>query len=254
MLEYAILDADDSNFVDEYTITYTQQNAFDTTGEELKTFISEVSTVLQANNGLDVYKMKSFHGRMIMFDFKCHLYAPLICLKKSNLEVQVSPVALNSNEMIFVDYLKDYVESHSNELEGTSLYLLRNKSKAGIGFFEAENFYPDYILWIDTIDKQYISFIDPKGLVHVKPDDPKIQFYKTIKELEARLAPTAHEKKIILNSFILSGTRAADLRMLWSTPEVDADRAYREARNVYTLDNTECVALMIEKILQQGTP
>lgn len=251
MLEYAILDADDGNFVDEYTITYAQQHPLDTTSDELETFISEISTILQANNGLDVYKKDSFHGRMVMFDFRSHLYAPLICLEKSNLKIQVSPVALNSDEMIFVDYLKEYVESHSSELEGKSLYLLRNKSKVGIGFFEAGNFYPDYILWIDTEDKQYISFIDPKGLMHIRPDDPKVEFYKTIKELEARLAPTADGKTVILNSFIMSGSKSSELRQWWSTLEVDADRAYREARNVYTLDNTECVELMIAKILQQ---
>ena len=251
MLEYAILDADDSNFVDEYTITYAQQHPLDTTSDELGTFISEISTILQANNGLDVYKKDSFHGRMVMFDFRSHLYAPLICLEKSNLKIQVSPVALNSDEMIFVDYLKEYVENHSGELEGKSLYLLRNKSKVGMGFFEAGNFYPDYILWIDTEDKQYISFIDPKGLMHIRPDDPKVEFYKTIKELEARLAPTADGKTVILNSFIMSGSKSSELRLWWSTPEVEADRAYREARNVYTLDNTECVELMIAKILQQ---
>ncbi len=251
LLEYAILDSDDSNFVDKYTITYAQQHSLDTTSDELEVFISEISTILQANNGLDVYKKDSFHGRLVMFDFRSHLYAPLICLEKSNLKIQVSPVALNKDEMIFVDYLKEYVESHSSELEGKSLYLLRNKSKVGMGFFEAGNFYPDYILWIDAEDKQYISFIDPKGLMHIKPDDPKVEFYKTIKELEARLASTADGKSVILNSFIMSGSKSSELQMWWSTPEVVADRAYREARNVYTLDNTECVELMIAKILQQ---
>ena len=251
MLEYAILDVDDSNFVDEYTITYAQQYPLDKTSDELETFISEISTILQANNGLDVYKKNAFHGRMVMFDFRLHLYAPLICLEKSNLQIQVSPVVLNSDEMIFVDYLKEYVESHSGELEGKSLYLLRNKSKVGMGFFEAGNFYPDYILWIDTKDKQYISFIDPKGLMHIRPDDPKVEFYKTIKELEARLAPSADGKTVILNSFIMSGSKSSELGLWWSTLEVDADRAYREARNVYTLDNTESVELMIAKILQQ---
>ena len=147
--------------------------------------------------------------------------------------------------MLFVDQLKAYVETHSSELEGKSLYLLRNKSKVGMGFFEAGNFYPDYILWIDTEDKQYISFIDPKGLMHVRPDDPKVEFYKTIKNLEARLASSAGGKTIILNSFIMSGTPARQLSQWWLM-----ERWQWEARNVYTLDNTECAALMIEKILQ----
>lgn len=244
LLEYATLDADDSNFVDEYTITYAQQHALDTTGEELETFITEIAAILQANNGLDEYKKNSFRGRMVVFDFKSHLYAPLICLEKSNLKIQVSPVALNSDEMVFVDHLKEYVETHGDVLEGKSLYLLRNKSKVGMGFFEAGNFYPDYILWIDTDDKQYISFIDPKGLMHVHPDDPKVEFYRTIKELEVRLAPTAEGKTVILNSFIMSGTPSSQLRQWWNM-----DRSQCEEKNVYTLDNSECVDLMIEKIL-----
>ena len=159
-------------------------------------------------------------------------------------DIQVSPVALNSGEMMFVNHLKKYVDTHSDDLKGKSLYLLRNKSRLGMGFFEAGNFYPDYILWIDTEDKQYISFIDPKGLWYVQPDDLKIEFYKTIKELEARLAPTVGEKEVVLNSFIMSSTRASVLRDRWKM-----ERPQREERNVYTLDNPDCVALMMEKIM-----
>ena len=248
-LEYAVLEAADNNFVDEYTITYTQQSDLDRTGDELETFISDIRAILSKNNGLDEYEKDAFHGRLVFFDFRSHLYAPLVCLQKSNLKIQVSPVSLNEDEKKFVDLLKKYVDRHGDMLQDKSLYLLRNKSKVGMGFFEAGNFYPDYILWIDSDDKQYISFIDPKGLMHIRPDDPKIQFYKTIKELEARLAPTAGDKAIVLNSFIMSGTSSADLRQWWSTPEVDANKAYREGRNVYTLDDPDCVELMIEKIL-----
>lgn len=203
-LEYSILDENDNSFVDEYMLTYAQQNAMDHTGEEIEAFVAEISAVLQANNGLDVYK-KTLHDRLVFFDFRSHLYAPLICLEKSDLKIQVTPVALNSDEMKFVDYLKAYVEGHTSELEGKSLYLLRNKSKVGMGFFLAGNFYPDYILWIDTPDVQYLSFIDPKGLMHIRPGDRKIEFYKTIKELEAQLSSTAAGKRIVLNSFIMSG-------------------------------------------------
>lgn len=245
-MTYVILDENDNNFVDEYTLTYTSQNERDTTGEELEKFILEMSTVLQANNGLNSYKREFFQGRLVLFDFPSHLYAPLICLKKSGLKIQVSPVALNHDEMKFVDYLKNYVEEHDEELTNKSLYLLRNKSKVGIGFFEADNFYPDYILWIDTPEKQYITFIDPKGLLRMSIDDPKIEFYRKIKELEARLSPTANGKQIILNSFIMSSTSSSELRMWWST----VDRSYRESRNVYTLDDVKCVDSMIEKILK----
>ena len=250
-LEYAILDADDSNFVKEYIITYAQQNPLDTTGNELETVVSEISATLQENNALDVCRKEFFHGRMVMHDFKFHLYAPLICLEKSNLKIQVSPVALNTDEMRFVDSLQEYVEKHGRELEGKSLYLLRNKSKAGMGFFEAGNFYPDFILWVDTEDKQSIAFVDPKGLMHMKAEDPKIEFYKTIKALQTRLAPTAKGKTVFLNSFILSGTKYSDLKMQWSTPETEVNREYLQARNVYALEDPDCVELMMKKILKE---
>jgi len=51
------------------------------------------------------------------------------------------------------------------------------------------------VLWIDTPDVQYISFIDPKGLRHLQWDDPKIEFHATIKELEVRLQPISSDKK-----------------------------------------------------------
>jgi hypothetical protein len=249
-LENAILDADDSNFVNEYTLTYVQQNAMEPMGDDLEAFVNEISSILQDNNGLDEYKKGKFHDKLVLFDFRSHLYAPLICLEKSNLKIQVSPVALNHDEMQFVDYLKEYVDNHSKELSDKSLYLLRNKSKICMGFFEAGYFYPDYVLWIEAADKQYVSFIDPKGLMRIGPFDPKIEFYKTIKDLETRLSPTANGKQIILNSFIMSGTPGLELESWWRNAGVEANRAYREARNIYTLDNPECVELMIDKILQ----
>ena len=246
LLEYAVLGAEDRNFVDEYTIHYARQHALDTTGEELKAFVAENAAILQANGGLDSYKKEFARGTMKVFDFRFHLYAPLVCLEQNNLKLQVSPVALNSGEAVFVDYLREYVETHGDVLEGKALYLLRNKSKAGLGFFEAGNFYPDFLLWIDTADKQYLTFVDPKGLLRVRHDDPKVEFYKTIKEVEARLAPTAKGKTVILNSFIMSDTPSSRLNDWWAM-----DRRQREERHVYTLDNPDCVGQMIEKILRQ---
>ena len=187
-----------------------------------------------------------------MYDCRLHLYAPLITLPKSSLRIQVAPASLNEDEKRFIDLLEAYAQKHEDDLKDKPLYLLRNKSKVGMGFFEAGNFYPDFILWIVTDDTEYISFIDPKGLLHIRPDNPKITFYKTIKKLEERLAPTVKDRRIVLNSFILSGTPSAMLKQWWSTPDMEADRSYREARNVYTLDNPQCVELMIDKILKSG--
>ena len=88
--------------------------------------------------------------------------------------------------------------------EGKELYLLRNMSRGkGIGFFEAGNFYPDFILWLLVGDRQYVTFIDPKGIRNLEgTNDPKIEFHNTIKGIEDRL----DDPQVVLSSFIASNT------------------------------------------------
>jgi len=87
-------------------------------------------------------------------------------------------------------------------------YLMRNAAKKsqGVGFPEAGNFFPDFLLWL--VDKnnqqQYLTFVDPKGFEH-KVDDAKTEFYKTIKEIQAKLNE-GQSDKLILNSVLLSQT------------------------------------------------
>ena len=64
-----------------------------------------------------------------------------------------------------------------------------------------------------------------------------------IKELEARLAPSSGDKRIVLNSFIMSATKAAQLKQWWHMQPADY-----EAMNVYTLDDSRCVEKMLEKL------
>ena len=243
-MAYQEIAVDDNNFVEEYKITYTPVTKEDKTAVALDDFLKDLQSVLDERKHIPEY-MRSFENRLFAFDFRHHLYAPLICIKSAGLQLQISPVALNNDERRFVDYLKEYTEKHAVELDGKSLYLLRNKSKSGIGFFEADNFYPDYILWLDTPGRQYISFIDPKGLTRVPWDSPKILFSQKIKERQAQMEqPT--DKQIVLNSFIMSGTPAANLKMWWPGKSVED----WNARNVFCLDDETCVEKMFEKILK----
>ena len=242
-LEFAELEANDINFVDQYNIRYTPSYPSDNNGELIGNFIKEASNILSATGSLGQYE-RDWKNTILLFDFRNHLYAPLICLKSTNLKIQISPVSLNDGEKNFVDRLEDFTNTNPGIVQDKTLFLLRNKSKAGIGFFEAANFYPDYILWIDTPDKQYITFIDPKGLLHILPDNPKIKFFETIKDLEKRLQSTSGGKTLILNSFIMSSTEARKLYEWWHLDQADC-----EAMNAYTLDNPSCVVSMIEKIL-----
>ena len=104
------------------------------------------------------------------------------------------------------------------------LYLLRNLSRGrGIGFFEAGNFHPDFILWLLEDGQQKVMFVDPKGIRNLGPSDPKIRFYETIKEIEDRL----DDPFVSLHSFIVSNTPSATMRQMW-----DMEKNEMEERNV----------------------
>ncbi len=144
--------------------------------------------------------------------FGRHLYQPLLYLQEKI--VEISPVPLNKGERQFVEDLKAFHDNDGGFFKNRELYLLRNLSKGrGVGFFEAGNFHPDFILWLLVGGKQHIIFVDPKGIRNVGVADPKIHFYETIKEIEARLA----DATIHVHSFIVSGTPSHTMRLLWGT-------------------------------------
>lgn len=95
-------------------------------------------------------------------------------------------------------------DRNEKDKDGIELFLLRNMSRCkGVGFFEACNFHPDFILWMLIGGKQYVTFIEPHGLLHEGPASEKVLFHKRIKAVEQRLK----DPTVVLNSFILSWTR-----------------------------------------------
>ena len=125
--------------------------------------------------------------------------------------IKVSPIALDLSEKQFLEDLIKYVENNKEKLIDSEIHLLRNQSKKGIGFFtEGNNFYPDFILWLIKGDKQYIKFVDPKGIRNSKGiNDPKIQFHKFLKE---KIQPQVEKNNIVLDSFIVSNTRHMEVQ------------------------------------------
>lgn len=149
--------------------------------------------------------------------FSRHLYKPLLymnsSIKQLDLEIKVTPESLEDSEYHFVKDLCAYYEMDRDVITGKELYLLRNRGRGrGFGFFEADNFYPDFIMWLIDDDKQYISFLDPKGLVHINQAHPKIQFSSTVKSIEKEMG----DDSVILNSFILSYTPYQNIRAIWN--------------------------------------
>ncbi|MBW9222514.1 DEAD/DEAH box helicase family protein [Methanothermococcus sp. SCGC AD-155-C09] len=149
--------------------------------------------------------------------FDNHLYTPLIVWKKNKDEIKSIPVKLNEGETKFVKDLKNFLENNGT-FKNDDIFLLRNLSRKGIGFFITSGFYPDFIMWIKKENKQHIIFIDPKGIRNLGNfNDEKIQlctFY--IKEIEKRINNELNKKgetlNIQLDAFILSTSSYNDIK------------------------------------------
>ncbi|EMH6403025.1 DEAD/DEAH box helicase family protein [Providencia rettgeri] len=149
--------------------------------------------------------------------FGMHMFQPLFHIKKGG-KITILPVALNDSEFQFVTDLKEWAELNTQQLQkdGAELFLLRNQSRGkGVGFFEAGNFHPDFILWKIVGGKEYVTFIEPHGLLHEGPASDKVMFHSRIKDIEKRFA----NPDVILNSFILSPTKYAQLQ--WGIDKQD---------------------------------
>ncbi len=206
-LEYRELEAADPNLlgIGESPADPYYRILFDKSQEEIRTKLLELKAAIEAGQLKDI----NFNGLRTIW-FGQHLYRPLLYLE-SNV-VEISPAPLNRGERLFVEDLRAFYESHKSFFADKELYLLRNLSKGrGVGFFEAGNFHPDFILWLIAAGRQHVVFVDPKGIRNLGPSDPKISFYQTVKEIEKRLS----EPSVRLESFIVSNTPSHTMKMLW---------------------------------------
>ena len=246
-LEYAELTADDPNFPGAGSGVGEDQGIYRVSVEKseqtLITQLRQLGDELRKRVGVVDQKLRGGQAAIEVLSFKGHLYEPLI--KVSGASITVKPVALNDGEMRFVQRLKDYCESHPQQFEGKPLFLLRNMSRGrGVGFFEAGNFYPDFILWRIDGDRQRITFVDPKGIRHLSwHSEPKLDFYKSIREVEARI----NDVNVSLRSFIVSVTPAAEMALHWRV-----SREQMEARNILFDEDERYVELLVAQTSPEG--
>jgi hypothetical protein len=118
------------------------------------------------------------------------------------------------------------------------LYIIRNISKKGIGFFEEAGFYPDFIMWMVTAGKQYITFIEPHGTRDISIEDEKVKLYAKIKDIESSLANT----DVILNSVILTPTKHLEMSNK-HIPKTDWN-----SRNVIFMEDSDYIDQLFSKI------
>lgn len=206
-LEYRDLEPDDPNFlgVKESPDDGYYRVVIERSQEEIVAKLEELKTAIEKGE----LKELNFQGMRAIW-FGRHLYQPLLYLERK--VVEVHPLPLNKGEATFVEDLKNFYDRNPDFFRDRELYLLRNLSKGrGVGFFEAGNFHPDFILWLLADGRQRVTFVDPKGLLNIGPTDPKIQFYETVKEIEQRLG----DPTVTLESFIVSPTPSHKVRTRW---------------------------------------
>ncbi len=146
-------------------------------------------------------------------------------------------------EMRFVKRLKDYCAAHPELFADKPLFLLRNMSRGrGVGFFEAGNFFPDFIIWRIDDQKQRVTFVDPKGLHNLSWDgEPKLDFYKSIQDIEKRML----DPNVSLRSFIISVTSASAVKLRW--PNVT--QAQMAERNILFDEDESYVAHLVRETM-----
>ena len=164
----------------------------------------------------DIYKINVSEIPSIHFDR--HLYAPLVVYRKGKENIKSIPVKLNKGETKFVEDLRAYVANDRSLFRNGEIFLLRNLSRRGVGFFISSGFYPDFIMWIKGKNGQKIIFIDPKGIMNLGNfNDEKIQLCTNfIRDIDKRVSQelARMQKKINLGlyAFILSVTRYDDIK------------------------------------------
>lgn len=193
--------------------------------------------------------------------FDKHLYIPLLYLMEKDKTgfrpyvdrlsgqpwLKISPVPLNEGERDFVKDLRTFCQNHSDDdiLKNRKLFLLRNQSKKGVGFFEGNGFYPDFILWVKEGRKQKVVFIDPKGIRNLDDGmkNPKIQLYVRLRDV---IMPQLKDRNLALDSYILSVTPYKKIR--WNAkPE---KHVFIDNHVLFQKDGDDYIEQMMKRILQ----
>jgi len=140
--------------------------------------------------------------------FDRHLYQPLLVEKGD--KIKSEPPGLNDSELRFVEDMKQFVRQEKDKtLTDKEIFLLRNLSRGkGVGFFESEGFYPDFILWIKGKDKQRVIFVEPHGMKQEKTywTSDKTRLHERLAKLSKEWGEKAGLKNVELDSYIISAT------------------------------------------------
>ena len=180
-------------------------------------FIEELENSVKEMYDNDTDILPSIH-------FDKHLYSPIASFAKGEKfrEIKTVPTRLNEGERDFLNHLRGFIKT-TRLFEGKELFVLRNLSVKGMGFFmESSSFYPDFIVWVVDNKKQHIYFLDPKGILlgdnHF--NNPKILWCKQTapvlgKKIQQELLKDKKDISVSVSAFILSHNSFDDVRDRW---------------------------------------
>lgn len=192
------------------------------------------------NNLIDVREIKGNFGYSII---NFSLSNPYVYNEKNLQDIKIKPVALNFNEWKFISDLKIYIDNNYSEYKDLEIFIIRNVSKKGIGFFENNGFYPDFIIWIISKTETIMVFIEPHGMLRETINSEKINLYKKIKEYEKKIDNTKINIKIPrLESFILSTTEYINMNSNFLKTEW-------ENNHVLFMEDSDYMKKLLNKIL-----
>ena len=240
--ETVLVDQDDPALQNQYTFKVENNDS----GKAYRNRLQQLKEILE--NGTLKEAMGWQMPNITAICFEPHLYYPIMTLKNAEtLPLTMKPMDMNENsEIRFVQDLQQANEDGRlrSWIGNKDLYLLRNaanKSK-GLGFALAGNFYPDFLLWLldSSTGEQWLSFIDPKGILHMSLDHPKFGLAAEIKQLQHKL-----NLDMTLNAFILSITE-------WEQLINRLDRSSYSEKNILFMQDKDYLRQMFAKILSDA--
>ncbi len=191
--EVGELRPDDVSIVTEYTIAAESEflKVSESRQEDWQSLIDDIDDLCEKFEE----RTLKYLGLEILMPSR-HAYIPVIYQHEKS-PVTINPLPLNKGEKQTVKQLMALVGEPP--IADFELYLLRNASRSGTGFYGKDAYYPDFICWLIGQDETHMIFLDPKGLVH-GDNQAKIDLHKSIKEIEQHL----DRPEMRLHSYVLS--------------------------------------------------
>lgn len=186
--------------------------------------------------------------------FSHHLYSPIASWAKGEKfnEIKTVPVRLNQGERDFMRHLRTFIDSDHERFKNKEVFVLRNLSQKGMGFFiESSSFYPDFMIWITEPGHQHIYFIDPKGIRETRNfNNPKVIFCRDqVKDLEKKINQDLKQNEVELtvsiDAWILSVTPFKDVCSVWGANGATRDE-FTANHIVFIEDNTQYLSAIFK--------